>query len=55
MKLATQVMMLAATAGIAVIALTTRKPTDQAPEGDAREAEAHPPAHAAVDSDAWFV
>lgn len=52
MKLAAQVMMLAATAGLAVIALTTtRKPA----EDDSRESEAHRPAHAAVDSDAWFV
>ena len=51
MKLAAQVVMLAATAGLAVIALTTRKPA----EDDSRESEAHPPAHAAVDSDAWFV
>ena len=51
MKLAAQVMMLAATAGLAVIALTTRKP----PEDETKDAEPHPPAHATVDSDAWFV
>lgn len=51
MKLATQVMMLAATAGLAVIALTTRKPA----EDDVKETEAHRPAHAAAESNAWFV
>lgn len=53
MKLATQVLMLAATAGLAALALTPRKPATD----DDKKAESHPPAYAAADADAdaWFV
>ncbi|MFW6084200.1 MAG: hypothetical protein ACODAA_03210 [Gemmatimonadota bacterium] len=52
MKLATQVLMVAATAGLAVLALTTRKPSA---DDDPKETEAHRPAHAEVEAEAWFV
>lgn len=45
MRLATQVIMLAATAGIAMLAATNRKPVER------KEA----PAPAATETDAWFV
>lgn len=46
MKLAAQVLMLAATAGLAVLAVSTRKPLDQKKEE---------PAPVQAESDAWFV
>lgn len=53
MKLATQVLMLAATAGLAALALTPRKPA----KDDEEKVESHPPAHADADAeaDAWFI
>jgi len=47
MKLAAQVLMLAATAGLAVLAVSTRRPTDQ------MEKEESAPAPAPAD--AWFI
>lgn len=46
MKTAAQVLMLAATAGLALLAVSTRKPIDA-------DREAPPPPQA--ESDAWFV
>lgn len=49
MKLAAQVLMLAATAGLAVLAVGTRRPTDQTKKEDSA------PAPAPADADAWFI
>lgn len=49
MKIAAQFLMLAATAGLAMFAATTRKPVD---ETGSREAV---PAPAETDVDAWFI
>lgn len=48
MKLAAQVLMLAATAGLAVFAVSTRKPIDQKQDDPA-------PTQAAAEADAWFI
>lgn len=48
MKLATQILMLAATASLAVLALSARKPAD-----DDTTQQAPPPAEA--ETDAWFI
>lgn len=48
MKLAAQVLMLAATAGLAVLAVSNRKPIDQKKDEPA-------PAQAEAEADAWFV
>jgi len=50
MKLAAQVLMLAATAGLALLAVGTRRATDQTKE---ESAPARAPAPA--DADAWFI
>lgn len=47
MKLAAQVLMLAATAGLAVLAAGTRRPTDQTKKEESAPAPA--------DADAWFI
>lgn len=46
MKLAAQVLMIAATAGLAVLAVSTRKPLDQKKDD---------PVPALTEPDAWFV
>ena len=46
MKLAAQFLMVAATAGIAVLAVTTRKPIEQKKED---------PAPVPAETDAWFI
>lgn len=52
MKLATQILMLAATAGLAVLAVNTRKPAEP------KQEEPKPPSAAAeaeTEIDSWFV
>lgn len=46
MKFATQVLMLAATAGLAVLAVSTRKPLDPTKDD---------PAPVQAETDAWFI
>lgn len=48
MKFAAQVLMLAATAGLAVLAVSTRKPIDQKKDQPAS-------VQAEADIDAWFI
>lgn len=50
MKLATQVLMLAATASLAALALSARKPAD-----DDTKQQAPPAAEAEAEPDAWFI
>ena len=46
MKIATQLLMIAATAGLAVLAVNTRKPADQKKEE---------PAPVQAETDTWFI
>jgi len=49
MKLAAQVLMLAATAGLALFAVGTRKPTEETNKQEST------PAPAPAEADAWFI
>lgn len=51
MKLVTQILMLAATASLAALALSTRNPADDDAKRQAPPAEAE----AEAETDAWFV